>query len=149
LAGVAVAEQQAIYAYQAALPRLAPAEAGPASEFLAQHKGLAASADALLRSACGVPVPQQPGYILDDGFLAAPAPGLGRIEASTLAAYGDAVALTQGQDRAWALGALESTAVRAARWGADPGPVPGLILDVGQLPALRVGESATASPTTS
>ena len=149
LAAVTVAEQQAIYAYQAALPRLAPAEAGPASEFLGQHKGLAASAEARFRHACGVPVPQQPGYILDGGFLAAPVAGLGRIEASTLAAYGDAVALTQGQDRAWALGALESTAVRAARWGADPGPVPGLILDVGQLPALRGGESATASPTPS
>ncbi|RAX17421.1 DUF4439 domain-containing protein [Pseudarthrobacter sp. AG30] len=149
LAAVTVAEQQAIYAYQAALPRLAPAEAGPASEFLGQHKGLAASAEARFRRACGVPVPQQPGYILDGGFLAAPVAGLGRIEASTLAAYGDAVALTQGQDRAWALGALESTAVRAARWGADPGPVPGLILDVGQLPALRGGESATASPTPS
>ncbi|WP_285320526.1 DUF4439 domain-containing protein [Pseudarthrobacter sp. lyk4-40-TYG-27] len=149
LAAVTVAEQQAIYAYQAALPRLAPAEAGPASEFLGRHKGLAASAEARFRRACGVPVPQQPGFILDGGFLAAPVAGLGRIEASTLAAYGDAVALTQGQDRAWALGALESTAVRAARWGADPGPVPGLILDVGQLPALRGGESATASPTPS
>ncbi|MFF1882377.1 DUF4439 domain-containing protein [Pseudarthrobacter sp. NPDC058196] len=149
LAAVTAAEQQAIYAYQAALPRLGPAEAGPASEFLGQHKGLAVSAEARLRRACGASVPQQPGYILDGGFLAAPAAGLGRIEAATLAAYGDAVALSQGQDRAWALGALQSTAVRAARWGADPGPVPGLILDVGQLPALRAGDPATASPAAS
>ena len=94
-------------------------------------------------------MPQQPGYILDSGFLAAPAAGLGRIEASTLAPYGDVVALSQGQDRAWALSALQSAAARAARWGADPGPVPGLILDVGQLPALRAGDAATASPAAS
>lgn len=149
LAAVTAAEQQAVYAYQAALPRLVPAEAGPASDFLGQHKGLTASAEARLRVACGASVPQQPGYILDGGFLAAPAAGLGRIEASTLAPYGDVVALSQGQDRAWALSALQSAAARAARWGVDPGPVPGLNLDVGQLPALRAGGAVTASPAAS
>jgi len=149
LAAVTAVEQQAIYAYQAALPRLAPAEAGPASEFLGQHKSLAASAEDRLRSACAASVPQQPGYLLDGGFLSAPVAGLGRIEASTLTAYGDAVALSRGQDRAWALGALQSAAARTARWGADPGPVPGLILDVGQLPALDAGDPATASPAAS
>jgi len=149
LAAVTAVEQQAIYAYQAALPRLAPAEAGPASEFLGQHKGLAASAEDRLRDACAASVPQQPGYLLDGGFLSAPVAGLGRIEAATLTAYGDAVALSRGQDRAWALGALQSAAARAARWGADPGPVPGLILDVGQLPALDAGDPAMASPAAS
>ena len=149
LAAATAAEQQAIYAYQAALPRLAPAEAGPASAFLDQHKGLAAAAEARFRLACGASVPQQPGYILDGSFLAAPAEGLGRIEASTLASYGDVVALSQGQDRVWALSALQSAAGRAARWGADTGPVPGLTLDVGQLPALPAGDAATASPAAS
>ncbi|WP_285245418.1 DUF4439 domain-containing protein [Pseudarthrobacter sp. fls2-241-R2A-127] len=149
LAAVTAVEQQAIYAYQAALPRLAPADAGPASEFLGQHKSLAASAEDRLRGACAASVRQQPGYLLDAGFLSAPVAGLGRIEASTLTAYGDAVALSRGQDRAWALGAMQSAAARAARWGVDPGPVPGLILDVGQLPALDAGGPAVASPAAS
>jgi hypothetical protein len=132
-----------------ALPRLAPAEAGPASEFLGVHKDLAAAAAERLRAACGGPVPQQPGYVLDPGFLAAPAAGLGKLEAATLASYGDVVAVSQGQDRTWALAALRSAAGRALRWGADPGPVPGLTLDIGQLPALPAGTGLAPSPAAS
>lgn len=149
LAAAATAEQQATYGYQAALPRLASAEAGPASEFLNQHKDLAASAEGRLRLACGASVPQQPGYILDSGFLASPAAGLGRLETATLASYGDVVALSQGQDRLWALSALRSAAGRATHWGADAGPVPGLPLDLGQLPVLPGGGIPTASPAAS
>ncbi|MGN7148800.1 DUF4439 domain-containing protein [Arthrobacter sp. SAFR-179] len=139
LAAAVTAEQQAAYGYQAALPRLAPAEVGPASEFLLRHKEQAAAAEERLRSACGTPLPQQPGYVLDAGFLAAPGAGLGKLEAATLAAYGDVVAVSVGQDRLWALSALQSAAGRALRWGADPGPVPGLRLDIDQLPALPAG----------
>jgi hypothetical protein len=151
LAAAITAEHQATYGYQAALPRLAPAEEGPASEFLVRHKEQAAAAEERLLSACGAPVPQQPGYVLDPGFLAAPAAGLGKLEAATLAAYGDVVAVSQGQDRQWAMSALQSAAGRAMRWGADPGPVPGLALDVDQLPALPAGARlpASAGPTTS
>lgn len=151
LAAAITAEHQATYGYQAALPRLAPAEEGPASEFLVQHKEQAAAAEERLLSACGAPVPQQPGYVLDPGFLAAPAAGLGKLEAATLAAYGDVVAVSQGQDRQWAMSALQSAAARAMRWGADPGPVPGLALDAEQLPALPAGARlpANAGPTTS
>lgn len=139
LAAAITAEQQAAYGYQSALPRLTPAEAGPASEFLLRHKEQAAAAAERLRSACGAPLPQQPGYVLEPGFLAAPAAGLGKLEAATLAAYGDVVAVSQGQDRRWALSALQSAASRAQRWGADPGPVPGLRLDIDQLPPLPAG----------
>lgn len=151
LAAAITAEHQATYGYQAALPRLAPAEEGPASEFLVRHKEQAAAAEERLLSACGAPVPQQPGYVLDPGFLAAPAAGLGKLEAATLEAYGDVVAVSQGQDRQWAMSALQSAAGRAMRWGADPGPVPGLALDVDQLPALPAGARlpASAGPTTS
>lgn len=151
LAAAITAEHQATYGYQAALPRLAPAEEGPASEFLVRHKEQAAAAEERLLSACGAPVPQQPGYVLDPGFLAAPAAGLGKLEAATLAAYGDVVAVSQGQDRQWAMSALQSAAARAMRWGADPGPVPGLALDAEQLPALPAGARlpANAGPTTS
>ena len=148
LAAAITAEQEAAYGYQAALPRLGPAEAGPASEFLARHRELAAAAEERLRLACGTAVPQQPGYVLDPGFLAAPAAGLGRLEAATLASYGDLVALSQGQDRIWALSALQAAAGRALRWGADPGPVPGLALDVGQLPALPAGTGLPAATST-
>ncbi|GGH89431.1 hypothetical protein GCM10007170_00820 [Arthrobacter liuii] len=144
LAGALTAEQQAAYGYQAALPRLAPALAGPASEFLGRHKELAVAAEKRLRLACGGSVPQQPGYVLDPGFLAAPAAGLGKLETATVAAYGDVVAVSQGQDRRWALSALQSAAARALRWGADPGPVPGLTLDAGKLPALPAGAGLPA-----
>lgn len=138
------AEQQAVYGYQAALPRLAPAEAGTASDFLERHKELAHAAEERLRLACGRSAPQQPGYVLDPVFLAAPAAALGKLEAATLASYGDAVAVSQGQDRRWALAALQSAAGRALRWDADPGPVPGLPLDAGQLPALPPGAALPA-----
>ena len=150
LASAVSAEQQAVYGYQAALPRLAPAQAGPASEFLARHKELAAAAEERLRLACGTPVPQQPGYVLDPGFLAAPAVNLGRLEAAAATSYGDLVAVSQGQDRAWAVSALQAAADRAVRWGVDPGPVPGLALDVSQLPALPgdAGRPGGAGPST-
>ncbi|HKU04394.1 MAG TPA: DUF4439 domain-containing protein [Arthrobacter sp.] len=147
LAAAVSAEQQAVYGYQAALPRLAPADAGPASDFLAAHKELAAAAVERLRLACGPDVPQQPGYVLDPAFLAAPAAALGKLEAATLAAYGDLVAAAQGQDRKWALAALQPAAARTLRWGADPGPVPGLTLDEGQLPALPAGAGRPAGAT--
>lgn len=136
LAAAVSAEQQAVYGYQAALPRLAPAEAGPASDLLAAHKDLAAAGEARLRLACGVPVPEQPGYVLAPGFLAAPAKALGALEAATLAPYGDLVAISQGENRKWAVAALQSAAGRALTWGADPGPVPGITLDTGKLPEL-------------
>lgn len=145
LASAVSAEQQAVYGYQAALPRLAPAQAAPASEFLARHKELAAAAEERLRLACGTSVPQ-PGYVLDPGFLADPAVNLGRLEAATATSYGDLVAVSQGQDRAWAVSALQAAADRAVRWGADPGPVPGLALDVSQLPALPGDAGGPGSP---
>jgi hypothetical protein len=136
LVAASTAEQEAVYGYQAALTRLSPAEAGPASEFLARHQDLAADAEVWGRLHCGTPAPQQPGYVLGPDFLAAPAAGLSRLEAATLTAYGDAVALTDGPTRAWALAALQSAAARILRWGGDPGPVPGLALDEARLPLL-------------
>lgn len=136
LAAAALAEQEAVYGYQAALPRLAPGQAGPASEFLEQHQALAVAAEAWSREACGAPPLPQPGFVLAPDFLNAPAAGLGRLEAATLPAYGDTVALTAGPTRAWALLALQEAARRAMHWGSDPGPVPGLPLDAEQLPPL-------------
>jgi hypothetical protein len=136
LAAASTAEQEAVYGYQAALTRLSPAEAGPASEFLNRHQDLAADAEAYSRLYCGTPAPQQPGYVLGPDFLAAPAAGLAQLEAATLPAYGNVVALTNGPTRAWALAALQSAAARTLHWGGDPGPVPGLALDEARLPHL-------------
>ena len=149
LAAALTAEQQAVYGYQAALPRLAPAEAGTAQAYLAQHGRLTDGAEARLRLLCAPAVPRQPGYAVDAQFLAAPAAGLGRLEAATLAAYADLVALSQGPVRAWALTALQSAAGRAGHWGADPGPVPGMQLDVDQLPALPAAAAPSAARTAS
>jgi hypothetical protein len=125
-----------VYGYQAALTRLPPEAAGPASEFLAQHQDLAGQAEEHGRMQCVTLPPQPPGYVLDQGFLDAPAAGLARLEADTLPPYGDVVALAEGATRAWALSALQEAARRAQHWGAGPDPLPGLVLDEGQLPQL-------------
>lgn len=139
LAAVLQAQQKAAYAYQAATPRLAVEDAGPASQFLQQHRAAAKETETRLRLACREPRPQPAGYALDADFLSAPATGLGTLEAVALPVYGDLVALTEGTDRAWALSMLESAVARTARWGADPGPVPGIVLDTAMLPELPAG----------
>jgi hypothetical protein len=136
LAAAAGAELETVYGYQAALTRLPPEAAGPASEFLAQHQGLAAQADGYALAQCGMLPPQPPGYVLAPGFLDAPVSGLAALETDTLPSYGDVVALADGPTRAWALSALQEAARRAQHWGAVPNPLPGLVLEERQLPPL-------------
>ncbi|WP_307610570.1 DUF4439 domain-containing protein [Pseudarthrobacter sp. W1I19] len=136
LAAAAGAELETAYGYQAALTRLPPEAVRPASEFLAQHQDLAGQAEEYGRTHCGTLPPQPPGYVLDQGFLDSPAAGLAGLEADTLPLYGDVVALAEGATRAWALAGLQDAARRAHYWGAGAGPVPGLVLDEGQLPPL-------------
>lgn len=143
LSAALAAEQQSVYAYQAALPRLAAKDAGAAGAFLAEHEDLAAEATAHTRAACSAAQAQQPGYVLDPDFLAAPAAGLARLELGSLPAFGDVIALADGGTREWAISALQSAARRAGHWGGDPGPVPGVVLDQDQLPDLPAS-SATA-----
>lgn len=136
LAALAAAELEAVYGYQAALARLPADAAGPASEFLRRHQDLVEDAEAASRLRCAVPPPQEPGYVLEPGFLAAPAAGLARLEAATLPAYGDVVALTDGSARTWAITGLQAAAERTVHWGGDPGAVPGILLDEARLPLL-------------
>lgn len=147
LAAAAEAELELVYAYQAAMPRLAPASAGPASDFLRQHGNLRDDAKAMSRSHCAAAPPGQPGYALNQGFLAAPAAALGMLEAETLPVYGDVVALSAGSDRVWALSALQSAARRAAHWDTSPGPVPGMVLDESALPQLPEAAASTRPST--
>ncbi|CCQ46803.1 putative uncharacterized protein [Pseudarthrobacter siccitolerans] len=136
LVAAAGAELETVYGYQAALTRLPPEAAGPASEFLAQHQDLADQAEDYGRMLCVTLPPQPPGYVLDQEFLDAPAAGLAGLEADTLPSYGDVVALAEGATRDWALSALQEAARRAQHWGGGPDPLPGLVLDEGQLPQL-------------
>ncbi|TLM85322.1 DUF4439 domain-containing protein [Pseudarthrobacter sp. NamE5] len=141
-------EQQNVYAYQAALPRLAPDDATTAAAFLDQHQEVAAEASAHSRAACGDPDAQQPGYALGAEFFAAPTAGLARLELAALPAYGDVVSQADGDLRQWAIAALGEAARRVARWGGDPGPVPGILLDAGQLPKLpELSESTKPAAT--
>ncbi|HEU4668333.1 MAG TPA: DUF4439 domain-containing protein [Arthrobacter sp.] len=145
LSAALAAEQQSVYAYQAALPRLAATDANAAGAFLAEHEDLAAEAAAQSRAACGAAQAKQPGYVLAPDFLAAPAVGLARLELASLPAFGDVIALAHGGTRDWAMSALQSAARRADHWGGDPGPVPGILLDQDQLPGLPA--SPASAPT--
>ena len=88
--------------------------------------------------------PREPGYTLDASFLKNPAAGLASLEAGTLPVYGDLVALSEGPTRKWAIASLLAATQSSIGWGSDPGPVPGLVLDISQLPA--VPEAAPSSP---
>ncbi len=126
LAGVARTEAQIIYGYQVALPRLGGAAAKSAAEQLARHDALLSSAESLSRLHCSAVPPREAGYTLGQAFLASPAAGLGNLEAAALPAYGDLVALSEGETRQWAIAALLGAGKRAVLWGADPGALPGL-----------------------
>ncbi|WP_306904863.1 DUF4439 domain-containing protein [Arthrobacter pascens] len=136
LSAAVESEQEVVYGYQAALTRLDQASVVPASHLLEQHQELAAEAAAQGRMHCAAVPPQQPGYALTEAFLAAPAAGLGQLEAGTLTVYGDVVALSAGPTRSWAVAALLGAARRTLHWGADTGPLPGVLLDQSELPQL-------------
>lgn len=136
LAAASAAEREAVYGYQAALPRLSASRAGPAADFTARHQDLAGQAAASSLQRCGIPPMRPPGYVLDPAFLAAPEAGLAGLETDLLPVYGDIVGVAGGAARSWALATLQETARRAQYWGAEPAPVPGLVLDGALLPLL-------------
>jgi len=126
LAAVVRTEAQTIYAYQVALPRLDGVAAKSAAELLARHDTLLSGAESLSRLHCSPVPPREAGYTLGQSFLTSPAAGLGNLEAATLPAYGDLVALSEGATRQWAIASLLGAGKRAVLWGADPGALPGL-----------------------
>ena len=134
-----------MYAYQAALTRLNPGAAAPASGFLAQHEELRNKAEAMGTARCAALLPTPAGFALDQAFLSDPAAALGAMEAGTLAVYGDVIALGDGAERAWAVSALQSAARRTVHWGASAGPVPGVALEESRLPELP-GTAPTQGP---
>ncbi len=74
---------------------------------------------------------------MEPDFLASPAAGLGRLEASALPVYGDLVALSEGQTRQWAIAGLVGAARRSALWGAETGVLPGLAADPAGFPSCQ------------
>ncbi len=126
LAAVIRTEAQTIYGYQVALPRLRGDEAKSAAENLGRHDALLSGAESLSRLHCSAVPPREAGYTLGRSFLASPAAGLGSLEAAALPAYGDLVALSDGETRQWAIAALVGAGKRSALWGTDPGALPGL-----------------------
>jgi hypothetical protein len=138
-------EVEAVYGYQVALTRLSGEAAAAASAQLARHEALLSGAEALSRLHC-VPIPpREAGYTLAPSFVASPAAGLAGLEAAALPVYGDLVALSTGETRQWAVSALLGGSRRAASWGADTGPVPGLAADPAAFPPLPV-ESPGPAP---
>ena len=139
LAALIRAELETVYGYQVALTRLDGAAAKSAAGQLALHETLLSGAESLSRSHCAPIPPREPGYALDPSFLASPASGLGALENAALPAYGDLVALSDGETRKWAVSGLLGAARRAAAWGANPGPTPGLAVDPASFPTLPAG----------
>jgi hypothetical protein len=137
LAAVVRTEAQTIYGYQVALPRLAGDAAKSAAEELSRHDALLSGAESLSLLHCSAVPPREAGYALGQSFLASPAAGLGSLEAATLPAYGDLVALSEGETRQWAIAALLGAGKRAVLWGTDPGALPGL--DPATLPSQPAG----------
>jgi hypothetical protein len=137
-------EVETVYGYQVALTRLDGPAADQAAALLATHESLVGQAEAYTRVQCVSVPPRDPGYTLGTSFLQKPAAGLASLEAGTLPVYGDLVALSDGETRRWAVSSLVAAAQRTMRWGSDPGPVPGIVLDTALLPELP--EPAVPSP---
>ncbi|MGP4032374.1 DUF4439 domain-containing protein [Pseudarthrobacter sp. 1C304] len=136
LAAAVRAEREAVYGYQVALTRLGGEAAASASQQLARHEDLVAGAEELSRTQCAPVPPREAGYDIAPEFLAAPAAGLGTLEASALPVYSDLVALGAGQTREWAIAGLVGAARRSVLWGAETGALPGLTADPDAFPPL-------------
>ena len=142
LAAVVSSEQEAVYAYQVAVTKLDAKSSATAATWLARHQELLRAAEDQGRLHCVVTPPREAGYRLPVTFQSKPAAALGSMEASSLEAYADLVALSDGTTRQWALGVLLETAKRSEAWGTQPGPFAGLPVDDAELPPLPTSTPA-------
>ncbi|WP_284983960.1 DUF4439 domain-containing protein [Arthrobacter sp. efr-133-TYG-118] len=142
LAAVVSSEQEAIYAYQVALTKLDAKASATAATWLARHQELLRGAEAQGRLHCIATPPREAGYRLPATFAAKPGLALGSMEASSLTAYADLVALSEGQTRQWAIDGLVDAAKRSQAWGTPVGPFAGLSIDNTALPPLPTGTAA-------
>lgn len=142
LAAVVSSEQEAIYAYQVALTKLDAKASATAATSLARHQELLRAAEAQGRLHCIATPPREAGYRLPATFAAQPGLALGNLESSSLTAYADLVALSDGETRQWAIDGLIDAAKRSQAWGSPVGPFAGLAVDGAALPPLPAGTPA-------
>lgn len=142
LAAVVSSEQEAIYAYQVALTKLDAKASATAATRLARHQELLRGAEAQGRLHCIATPPREAGYRLPASFATQTAAALGSMESSSLTAYADLVALSEGETRQWAIDGLVDAAKRSLAWGAPVGPFAGLSIDNAALPPLPTGTPA-------
>ncbi|GAB3563114.1 hypothetical protein GCM10027405_17210 [Arthrobacter alkaliphilus] len=142
LAAVVSSEQEAIYAYQVALTKLDAKVSATAATWLARHQELLRAAEGQGRLHCIATPPREAGYRLPATFAAKPGLALGSLESSSLTAYADLVALSDGETRQWAIEGLVDAAKRSQAWGSPVGPFAGLSIDDAALPPLPTGTPA-------
>ncbi len=122
------AEHAAVYGYGVVGGLVDEERVGEASEAHAAHRSRRDALERALRRLGAVPVAAAAAYELPfpvtDGSAARRLAA--RLESRLAGAYADLVAATAGEERRSAASALREAAVRAARWGGDGVPFPGL-----------------------
>ncbi|MBT2514286.1 DUF4439 domain-containing protein [Arthrobacter sp. ISL-30] len=140
------AELEAVYVYQVAVTRLDPKAGAVAGELLARHQDALRTAEANSVLHCATIPPREAGYRLPAAFASEPAAALGDLESEMLAVYGDLIAVSDGDTRAWAISELLATARRAVAWAIPPVALPGIDVDPTALPPLPSPSTPTPLP---
>lgn len=143
LAAVVRSQHEAIYVYQVALKRLDETKSAAAAKHLQVHEALLQQAESLTSANCSDVPTSEAGYRVPEQLTQDPATFLGAVEVASLPRFGDLVALSTDDTRTWAVDGLVAAARRSMAWGAPLPPLPGLMLDAGELPSLP---TPTASP---
>lgn len=125
------AEQELVYAYQVAVPRLPGAAAAQGREILTAHQAALNRVRSLLGAACLAVPATEPGYALPPGFAADPAPALGRLEDQLSVLYAQLAALSPAADgqaspRSEAVWALLNTSRWSWLWSGTIRGLPGM-----------------------
>lgn len=94
LRAAALAEQQAVYAYQVATTRFAEPQFGSAAQLLARHQQKLQTLNTELVLRCLPPATPVAGFALDPAFTATPGKALAQLEAELSGIYGDLAALS-------------------------------------------------------
>jgi hypothetical protein len=131
LTAAARAEQELVYAYQVAVPRLPAPAAAQAREILTAHQTALIRDRSLLAAACLAVPATEPGYALPAGFAADPAPALGRLEDQLSVLYAQLAALSPAADgtgspRSEAIWALLNTSRWSWLWSGTIRVLPGM-----------------------
>lgn len=125
-------EHAAVYVYGVAGGRVSASEEPVLAERVADgyrtHRDRRDQLDAMVRAAGAEPLAAEVAYELPGpaGTSSELEALVREVELRGAAVYADMVGSTSGEDRRWALDALEDAAVRSLDLGAEPEPFPGL-----------------------